>query len=236
MKYLGNWSCTVYVWVVMMGRRLGWFVFQVSEGLYCHSKGKWMYFPAGLVLRVLRAISVSCSDKGSWDPSQVPWTCVVGPQFSVHAGKPRTEVAWTVNLLSEGWRGEMLPSWPFGDEHKGTRVNPSVPYKRHLQWIRIEDTRRKRRYVQERCLSWSFRASSGWCHHHRCLWHAGGRQLSRFVSCCSYQGGVGLSHSLSVFHLWETLSFWLQALHNGVPTHGWEHHVRHKPRVRSKLK
>ena len=92
-----------------------------------------MYFPAGLVFRVLRAISVSCSDKGSSGPSHVPWTCVVGLKFSMHACKPGTEVAWTVHVLSEGWRGEMLPSCSFGDEHKGARVNPSVPYKRLLQ-------------------------------------------------------------------------------------------------------
>lgn len=92
-----------------------------------------MYSPAGLVLGVLRAISVSCSDKGSSGPSHVPWTCVVALKFSMHAGKPRTEAAWTVHLLSEGGRGEMLPSWSFDDELKGARVNPPVPYKRHLR-------------------------------------------------------------------------------------------------------
>lgn len=181
MKYLGNWSCTVYVWVGMVGRRLGWFGFQFSEGLYCHSKGKWMYFPPGLVLRVLRAISVSCSDKRSSDPSRVPWTCVVGLKFSMHAGKP----AWTVHLLSEGWRGETLPSCSFDDGHKGAKVNPSVPYKRLLQWMRTEGTRREGTCVQEQCVSWPGSAPPGWCHHRWGVRHTGGRQLSRLASCCS---------------------------------------------------
>lgn len=151
--------------------------------LFYDSKGRWN--PAGLVLRILRAISASCSDKGSSGPSHVPWTCIVGLKFSMHAGKAGTKVAWTVHLLSEGWRGEMLPSCSFDDENKGTRVNLSVPYKRLLQWMRTEGTRRERRYVQEQYLSCPFRAPPGWCHYHQGLWHTGGRQLSRLGGCCS---------------------------------------------------
>lgn len=161
-------------------------------GLLFRSVKDYIAIPRGTewisqwVWSVLRAISVSCSNKGSSGPSQVPWTCVVGLKFSMCAGKPGTEAVWNrgMPLLSDGWRGQILSPCSFGEEYNRARVNTSAPYKRLLQWTRTEGARRGRQNVQERCLSWSFRALPGWCCHHWSLWHTGVRQLSRLTSCC----------------------------------------------------